>query len=509
MESIEQLFARLHSRGVAIWVENNRLRVRAAKGSLHPKELEALRASKQRVIQLIQGNGCEEAGPLKPRDKNAPIPLTSFQRVFWSAIVKQPVPVSARECVSAFRILGHIDVPLLEYCLRVLVQRHAALRTRILTNDHIPVQHIDPDSESALEVMNAEGIDPSTGQTRENLLSARFVEKTVDLSRGPLFRALLLHRSKDEHVLLFSLHQLVSDALSNIILGRELWTLYSQGEQQAPFSLPHLSLQFADYAVWQDKIRPLWRETHEAYWQQQVQDGSLARMPLHEGAATSFQGAVYEFTLCGALSEKLRALARREHTYLAFVILTLYVVVMFRWCSQSTLIVTCLENGRHEPGLVHTVGFLSRLLLLRIDRRQGESFRELLRRVMQLFDVARSHGDFTQVSFLQAALLRPIWDFHFNWLPSYWEQMSVPNLRDIVVQPFPQPFPIKAAIRPRNFLPHFLDTPSGIRGVVAYRPDLVGEKHLVQFEHHLTVAAEAFTRDWESYPQTLDIRLEG
>jgi hypothetical protein len=93
------------------------------------------------------------------------------------------------------------------------------------------------------------------------------------LMRGPLGRALLLALSADDHVLLLTIHHIVSDGWSMGVLFRELGSIYEAFAAGKPSPLPELPIQYADYAVWQrewlqgDALR-----TQLDYWKAQLAD---------------------------------------------------------------------------------------------------------------------------------------------------------------------------------------------------------------------------------------------
>ena len=63
-----------------------------------------------------------------------------------------------------------------------------------------------------------------------------------DLAGGPLLRARLLRLSEDEHVLLVTMHHIVSDGWSMGVLVREVAALYSAFSQGQPAPLEELPI---------------------------------------------------------------------------------------------------------------------------------------------------------------------------------------------------------------------------------------------------------------------------
>src|SRR5690606_17179700 len=113
------------------------------------------------------------------------------------------------------RLRGRVDVPALEKAFHAVLERHAILRTRFIERDGVPVQVVEATPAFALGC--APLVDDAADLAKRLQEAAR---TPFDLSRAPLLRASLLSASDTSHVLLVSLHHIVSDAWSNAILIR-------------------------------------------------------------------------------------------------------------------------------------------------------------------------------------------------------------------------------------------------------------------------------------------------
>ncbi|WP_275543438.1 condensation domain-containing protein, partial [Mycobacterium avium] len=89
-----------------------------------------------------------------------------------------------------------------------------------------------------------------------------------DLANGPLLRVQLLKLAEQEHVLLLTLHHIVSDGWSMNVLIDEFIRCYDAHERHEQPQLAPLPIQYSDYALWQRR----WLEAGEQarqleYWQ--------------------------------------------------------------------------------------------------------------------------------------------------------------------------------------------------------------------------------------------------
>jgi len=356
---------------------------------------------------------------LRPREVGCRVPLTTAALRGWKFYSDVPV-ISTRTSCASVGCRGTLDVNLLRTCIRTVVRRHEALRTRIIALDGSPLQYIDEDGDVQLCVVEAEGGTGEALDRKIQLLATELMKQKVDLSVGPLFAARLLRFSAREHVLICALAPVISDATSVDILFQEIWTLYDQGARGLPFSLPPVLLQFGDYAVWEQKSYAAWRATHEAYWKSRLTGAPALRLPGGSAwkGSEGIDSEVACFSFGTLLGDRLQEVAKRERVLLPLVLCTIYVAVTFRWCAQDESVLWFVSNGRYSPELRGTIGFLVNVLNLRISMQPDDTFLSLLRRLKQEFYLALKHHDCNRVFDIVPELLSEPTDLIFNWLPS-------------------------------------------------------------------------------------------
>ena len=111
-------------------------------------------------------------------------------------------------------------------------------------------------------------------------LAAEEALRPFDLSGGPLLRVTLLRLDRQEHVLLLTIHHIVSDGWSTAVLFRELSALYAAYSTGKPATLPELSIQYVDFAAWQREwLQGEVLEKQLSYWKKQLA-GAPARLEL-------------------------------------------------------------------------------------------------------------------------------------------------------------------------------------------------------------------------------------
>ncbi|WP_235024973.1 condensation domain-containing protein, partial [Caballeronia arvi] len=207
----------------------------------------------------------------------------------------------------AVRLSGSLDVGAFQVALNTLVARHESLRTSFAQHDGQAVQCIAPQLQIALPLVSLD-----TRATDVHRLAQVEATRAFDLEHGPLLRAQLLRLASDEHVLLFTMHHIISDGWSTGVLVRELGACYTAALRHEPVALAPLAVQYADFTLWQrDWLAgaELERQTH--YWRNQLADLAPLDLPTDRPrpAQISGRGATLPFALSPELCGRLNALA--------------------------------------------------------------------------------------------------------------------------------------------------------------------------------------------------------
>src|SRR5216110_348202 len=202
----------------------------------------------QRLSQEGVSSPSEQSIPRR-KDSGA-LPLSFAQERLW--FLHQWEPESSWYNISlALRLSGLLDISALESSLRALVQRHEVLRTTFEERLGSAVQVIKPQLSIQIPVIDLSGWQGLAGDDLVSELVRLEAQRPFDLSRGPLLRVSLLRLGEEEHVLLLTLHHIVSDGWSMEVLVREMTTLYQAHTSREVPALPPLPIQYADYALWQ------------------------------------------------------------------------------------------------------------------------------------------------------------------------------------------------------------------------------------------------------------------
>ncbi len=337
-----------------------------------------------------------QAPPLVPVPRTGELPLSFAQQRLWFIDQLQPGS-SAYNIPTALRMRGPLDVGALEKAFISLAERHEALRTTFGVQDGEPVQVIHPLPHFPLPVVDLSTLPAAECEAEARRLATQEAQRPFDLARGPVFRALLLRLGEQDHVLIGTMHHIVSDGWSMGVLVRELAELYAAHSLGREPRLPALPVQYADFAAWQRSwLRGDALEKQLEYWRQQLSGAApVLELPTDKPrpAVQSHRGAVQPVQLSASVSEALLALCQREGTTPFMALLALWQVMMSRYSGQDDISVGSPIAGRTRGETEGLIGFFVNTLVLRTQVDARATFRELLAKVRATTLGAYEHQD--------------------------------------------------------------------------------------------------------------------
>ena len=380
--------------------------------------------------------------PIVPIPRDGPLPLSFAQQRLW--FLAQMEGVSAAYNVpGALRLSGRLDRAALRRALDRIVERHEMLRTTFVTVSGEPRQRINAATGFALREHDLRGLSDANEQLAD--LMREEAGAVFDLAAGPLIRGRLIQLHDDEHVLLITMHHIVSDAWSIGVLIRELNTLYGAFCAGNADPLPALSIQHADYAAWQRQwlAGEVWQEQSD-YWRRTLAGApALLELPTDRPrpAQQDYTGGTVELAFDAELTAQLKALGQRHGTTLFMTLLAAWSVVLSRLSGQKDLVIGSPVANRAQLETEPLIGFFVNSLALRMDLSGDPTLGELLQRVKrQVLDAQR----YQQLPFEQVVEIvepprslahTPVFQVMFSWQEQGSGDFALEGLQATVLRP--------------------------------------------------------------------------
>ncbi|HEU4834421.1 MAG TPA: amino acid adenylation domain-containing protein [Pyrinomonadaceae bacterium] len=336
------------------------------------------------------------APPLRRVERSGELPLSFAQQRLWFIDQLEPDGVLYNSPFAA-TLTGHLNIDAFAQTLNEIVRRHEVLRTTFKFVNGQPVQVIHPPAKVELPVIDLGYV--NAGQREEEALRLAREEAVQPfvLSEGPLLRVKLLRLDENKHIVLLTIHHIVTDEWSMGVFVNEVATLYTAFAKGETSPLPELPIQYADFAVWQREwLRGEVLNEKLAYWRKELSGvPPLLKLPTDHPrpAVQTFRGSIFTFALPDSLKDGLKKLSRQESCTLFMTLLAAFKVLLYRYTQQSDIVIGTAIANRTRSETEALIGFFVNTLVLRTNLSGNPRFREFLHHVREATLRAYSHQD--------------------------------------------------------------------------------------------------------------------
>jgi Condensation domain len=322
-------------------------------------------------------------------------PASLAQQSFWYLDRLEPGNPCWNIAVR-FRIIGALDVSILERSVNEIVRRHEILRTSFAIIDGVLAQIVHADGMISLPLDDLSHLASAARDAEEERRTIADAALPFDLKTGPLLRARLIKLAEQEHMFLVTIHHIVSDGWSIGVFSDEVAAHYEaliSGDEGSARDLP---LQYADYAIWKNgQGQGPGAAQHRSYWQ-----GKLANLPACEippdhprTSVKARRGYILSVLLPVPLTDSLAELSRKRGcTFYTLSLAALKMLIAHR-IGQHDIYVGTLLAGRDRVELEPLIGAFINSMILRTDLSGDPAFSEFLARVQQTVEEGMAHQD--------------------------------------------------------------------------------------------------------------------
>lgn len=314
------------------------------------------------------------------------VPLSFPQQRLW--FLNQLMPESsAFNIFKAVRLRGRLQVDVLERTLTEIQCRHESLRTTFDLAHGGPQQIIHAPQPVRLAVEHLESMEPADKEAAASRLAEAERVTAFDLRLGPLLRCRLLRLDGEDHVILLSMHHIISDGWSIALLLKEIMLLYEAFRRDDSSPLPELRIQYADFALWQRRQMEehSWQE-QLIYWKQKLNavPATLDLTPDRRRlTGRSYRGALESISFPARLKEDLIAFSYQQQNTSFMTLLAGFHALLFRYTGQEHFTVgTPIANRRYSE-TEDLIGVFINTLVMRANCSGAPALFELLERTRQ------------------------------------------------------------------------------------------------------------------------------
>jgi Condensation domain len=308
-------------------------------------------------------------------------PLTFPQRELWET---SPVAVTdnANHICCLIQMRGVITPDACEAAIQRVVERQEVMRLSFLPGKDRPIQMIRHASDANFRFRE---LSPTQSQEQavEDLAREIFSEP-FDFVQGPLYRAEVLRRAADDHVLVLAIHHAIADGWTLGVFIQDLCVAYVQGLMGLREGLPPVPLT---YAAWGAAERAFWQpaelKRRAAFWKSNLA-GSRRLWNSQEGPESA-SGVpdrwVSHFPV--DLADAARELARVNGTTLFNTLLAAFQIALSRWTGEQDILVGTPVANRSKQVVRETMGYCAGIVPLRGQVDVDRPFSAILKTVHQ------------------------------------------------------------------------------------------------------------------------------
>jgi amino acid adenylation domain-containing protein/non-ribosomal peptide synthase protein (TIGR01720 family) len=389
----EQLVLKMSELDIKLYLVDGKLKYSAAKDVITDEIKASLVEHKQEIIDFLNTspsaaeNQCDS-------DKSNNMKLSFSQQRLW--FIDQLEGGSAQFNIRmAIKLTGLININAFKRAISSIIERHEVLRTCFASSDGNPYQIIQDKFELPLKSIDISHLNFDEQTQKVAQLASEDGNKLFDLSKDVLIRVNLLKLSAEQHIVLFNMHHIASDAWSIGILIKEFSILYNAYCQKQDNPLAPLTIQYVDYAQWQrDLLQGEVLESQLNYWKEQLKGcPPVHNLPLDKPRPVqrTHSGGTLNQVLDAALTAKVRTLCKDNDVTLYMFLQTAFSILLGRYSNEDEFVIGTATAGRMHSDVEPLIGFFVNDLVVRTDLSENISFTSLLAKNRKVILDAYAH----------------------------------------------------------------------------------------------------------------------
>ena len=316
---------------------------------------------------------------------------TSGQQRLW--LLQKLYPENAfYQYGHLYKMTGALDAGALEKSFQQVIARHEILRTNFLEKTQSVELVLHPTLDFSLEKIDFSSLPENEKTSAAEQATQQAASQTFDLAKDPLLRVSLWKISDAEHWMILSIHHIIGDRSSLLVLQKDLFDFYEKNlsetsttsnfEPEKTGDSETSKLQYSDYAFW--KNNQVTETAHLDYWLHQLGgDLPLLNLPtdFSRPKSITFRGETISKKLSLDCSTKVENLAKKHSTTRYVILLAAFKVWLFRYSGQQDILVGSPFSNRDKVELENMIGFFNETLVLRTKIEEEVSFDKFVEQV--------------------------------------------------------------------------------------------------------------------------------
>lgn len=319
---------------------------------------------------------------LTKADKSNYYPLSSAQKRIYYSTKKISENNLVYNVSGALLVDSLLDIDRIKNVFSRILELHSSFRTRFIQNSEELVQEILDLKEINITVFN------DCEKNLDKIINS--FPKPFDLSKAPLLRIGVCILDNKKTLILLDTHHIIMDGVSLNILMRDFCKLYNDEK------IKESDFHYIDYAVWENNyINSEEIKDRDKYWSSVCSNTDVPTLNLPYDYPANSQknsnGDKISYIMNNNKFEKLQELAKSLNVSEYTLFLTALYILLYKYTSQTDLIVTSPFAGRNFEEISDIIGMFVNNILLRKNINTDISVSDLLKDVQNTVNNAISN----------------------------------------------------------------------------------------------------------------------
>ena len=427
-----------------------------------------------------------------PWEDAANAPLTRAQKWVWSLQHAAP-ELSLCNRTLALHHSGQLCLDAVQRAIREIIQRHEAWRTKIGTENGDVKQIVCSSADFTMAMTDLQELPDAERKVKVQSLVAEEARRPIPVDTAPMMRCRLLKLQPEQHVLVVTVHELISDSVSLCLFLQELIAHYEAFAAGRPATLSALPVQYGDYLFWESTQANARRSS--AFSAQELADKADAvafPTDFAQTGAPSFRGNRHAVRFRKELCDALARASQQQRATLQAAFMAAFHILIARYADQDEIVIGSLAHTRNATAFQQVLGRFAAPLTLHTDLSGNPTFSEVLRRVRE--SEAEGHEDFftsgqsQDVRSEPQATNRPPFRLLFSFEP---DRPILPPEWNVLE------FNADAGFSAHDLCLTLESCPEGVAGNITYKTDLFEPATISRMAGHLQMLLEGITSNPE------------
>jgi amino acid adenylation domain-containing protein len=277
-------------------------------------------------------------------------------------------------------ISGDLKINTLQKAINKLIQRHEVFRTNFKEINGEPAQVIKKKIE--LKINNYELEENKNQEEQINKIIKKYTLSPFKLELDPLLRVTVIKKNKDNYIFIISTHHIIFDRFSMNIFYRELTEIYNSILENRKANLPELSIQYKDYAEWeQSKENQKRLKKQEKYWLKEFSK-KLPVIDLHTDyprpIIQGYEGRMEMVFLEDNLINSIKKIAKEKNVTVFSIFLTIFNLFLYKITNEKDIVIGTTMTNRSYKETENCLGLFLNTLPIRTKIDELLNFEEFL-----------------------------------------------------------------------------------------------------------------------------------